>query len=113
MEIEEVLKEFSPKMQDIITQIYNLGVNCGYEEGTGMSWKYTKNNEYPPKGVRVICHGTLTTPYGNIPICDKTFIGYYKGAGFGWFIENAVDGESDQSWPVEEWRFLDSPPSKH
>ena len=97
-----------PELKGLLTAFYNHGFNKGYEVGTAKKWHFTEDNEYPPEGQLVFCHGWLRTPYGSNKIAEKSFIGYYKGS-YGWFIKNSIDGESDQSWPVDEWRELDMP----
>ena len=112
MVFEKVLSKIGPKLEKILKDIYDKGYDEGYKDATGTKWHFVKNDDYPPDKKIVICHGWLTTTYGEQRISEKTFLGYYKKDGFGWFIKNEIDGESDQAWPVDCWREIDKPPAK-
>lgn len=112
MKLSDVLRRDAKKIEYILKGVYNEGYNEGLKDGSNHEWHYVKDGDYPRPGELVFCHGTLTTTYGNQPICEKTFIGYYKEGGYGWFIKSTIDGQSDQSWPVEEWKYLDKPVKK-
>jgi len=112
MKLADVLRRDAKKIEFVLKAVYNEGYNEGLKDGSNHEWHYVADKDYPRPGELVFCHGTLTTTYGDKPICEKSFIGYYKEGGYGWFIKNAVDGEPDQSWPVDEWKYLDKPVKK-
>jgi len=111
MKLADVLRRDAKKVEFILKAVYNEGYNEGLKDGSNHEWHYVEENDLPREGELVLCHGTLTSTFGDKPICEKTFIGYYKSSS-GWFIKNAIDGESDQSWPVNEWKYLDKPVKK-
>jgi len=109
MTFEKLIEK--PKIKNALKEIFDKGYDEGYKDASGKKWHYPSEDDYPKEGKLVFCHGWLTTTYGNNKISELSFIGYYKGC-YGWFIKNAIDGESDQSWPVDAWRELDTPPKK-